>query len=49
MTYEMLINKIKSLRTSLKYAQTQEEINYFEMELMVAEEYFERIMSRGRR
>ena len=49
MSYQEITSKIKELRRSLELASTSDEKNYFEMELLVAEEYLERTISRGRR
>lgn len=48
-TYDELVSRIEQLRQDLAHASTQEEANYFGMELLVAEEYLEHVMARGRR
>ncbi len=48
MSYNQLVEKIKSLNSSLECASSDAERNYFEMELLVAEEVLERGLSRAR-
>ena len=52
MTYQEITEHIKSLRKDLELAilsNSLKEINYFEIELMVAEDYLDRMIDKGRR
>lgn len=49
MKYGDLIKLIADLKSSLDAAVAKEETNYFGMELMVAEDYLERMIAKGRR
>lgn len=48
MDYNLLLKQIKELETLLTLAKCPDEIDYLEMELMVAEEYLENTLERGR-
>jgi len=49
MTYQEITQRIESLKKDLALATSPDEINYFAMELMVAEDYLERKIAKGRR
>lgn len=48
MDYNKLLQQIKELQTLLSLTNCPDEIDYLEMELMVAEEYLENTLSKGR-
>jgi hypothetical protein len=49
MTYQEITKRIESLKKDLELATSQDEINYLELELMVAEDYLEVKIAKGRR
>jgi len=49
MTYKEITQIIESLKKDLALASSPDEINYFGIELMVAEDYLERIIDKGRK
>jgi len=49
MSYNELLQKIESVKKDLECATSQEELNYFGMELMILEDRLENTIARGRR
>jgi hypothetical protein len=49
LSYNDLQRKLKRLYKELKLSTTKEETNYFEMEILVTEEYLAHILSKGQR
>ena len=49
MSYTELSNRIEQVQKDLNNATSQEEINYFGMELMILEDKMDRTIAKGRR